>query len=327
MAEKSAFVTGATGFVGYNLVLELLEQGWQVTALHRPGAETSRLAALPVTLAAGDITEPAGLRAAMPEGLDAVFHVAGDVNMWRGGNARQNLVNIDGARHMAETALEKGARRFVLTSTTSAWGRISGTIDESVPKQGGASWINYERSKYLGEQAALAVGERGLEVVIMNPAGIIGPYTTGTWAELLLTIAAGKLPGTPGGTAGFSHVREIVRAHIAAAERDAPGECYLLGGMPASFQELCQIMAREAGVSDQIRLLPGWLMSAMARLAAPVSLITRRAPDLTPEFAAMTATRQHFNDEKARRELGFQHIPLEACVADCANWLRDEGLL
>src|SRR5260370_7782212 len=79
---KSAFVTGATGFVGLNLVEELVRQGWQVTALHRVKSDLAELGRFPVTLMPGDITDAASVRAAMPEGGDAAFHVAANTNLW-----------------------------------------------------------------------------------------------------------------------------------------------------------------------------------------------------------------------------------------------------
>lgn len=116
---RTAFVTGATGFVGLNLVAELCARGWRVTALHRPTSELRHLAAFPVARAIGDITDPASLEAAMPEGVEAVFHVAARC-FADSDKAERELDYVraplsrmfeDSYRWLVETgALERGAR-------------------------------------------------------------------------------------------------------------------------------------------------------------------------------------------------------------------------
>ena len=78
---KTAFVTGATGFLGTNLVDELVGQGWQVMALRRRASGVGDLQRFPVRLAEGDILDLASLRASIPEGVDAVFHLAASTSV------------------------------------------------------------------------------------------------------------------------------------------------------------------------------------------------------------------------------------------------------
>ena len=191
----TAFVTGANGFVGLNLVGELLAQGWRVLALHRAGSDTRYLQRMAAERVAGDVTDAGSVLRAMPRGVDAVFHVAGDTNLWSRNNAAQDRVNIDGTRHLVEAALERGARRFLHTSSISAWGLQRGRLDERVPQRGKDSWVNYNRSKHLAEEAVRAGIARGLDAVILNPGAILGPYDTRNYARLVLLVAAGTLPG------------------------------------------------------------------------------------------------------------------------------------
>src|SRR5512147_70003 len=97
---KLAFVTGATGFVGLNLVEELVAQGWRVIALHRAGSEMKYLQRMDAERVIGDIAYADSVRRAMPQGVDAVFHVAGDTNLWSRRNAAQDRINIDGTRNV-----------------------------------------------------------------------------------------------------------------------------------------------------------------------------------------------------------------------------------
>ena len=147
LVPKTAFVTGATGFLGLNLVEALLAQGWRVVALHRPDSDLKYLRRLSAERAVGDVTHAPSVRRAMPQGVDAVFHAAGDTSLWSGHNAAQDRVNVDGTRNVVGAALERRARRFVHTSSISAYGLQGSRFDESAAQLGGISPVNYDRSK------------------------------------------------------------------------------------------------------------------------------------------------------------------------------------
>src|SRR5271166_2231635 len=108
---RTAFVTDATGFVGLNLVQMLMNQAWDVTALHRPSSDLRYLARFAPRLTVGSITDAESLQRGIPHRTDTVFHVAGNTNMWRKGNAEQTRDNVDGTRHVVEAAIAKGGRR------------------------------------------------------------------------------------------------------------------------------------------------------------------------------------------------------------------------
>lgn len=322
-----AFVTGATGFVGINLVDELLARGWTVTCLTRAGSNTRYLDRRAVAKVVGEITDIESLRRAVPDGMDAVFHVAGDTSLWSRNNTQQTANNVDGTRNMCAVALEKNARRFIHTSTVSAWGLIDGTVTEEVPQRGGESWINYQKSKYLAEQEVKAAVARGLDAVIMNPAAIVGAQDSHTWARLFLMVAQDELPGIPPGSLSFAHVREVVNAHIEAVTRGRRGENYVLGGTEATMKDFVAEIGKRLGKSRTPPVLPLGLMRIFARLYALKAALTGKQPSLTPEAAAMAAKVNPCPSLKAQRELGYRTVPLSQMVADCAGWLIDQGYI
>ena len=122
MAPRSAFVTGGTGFVGLNLIEQLVGQGWAVTALHRPTSDLRAIRRFPVRLVAGDLLDPASLRRAIPESVDALFHLAADISVWSKHAARQTRINVEGTRNVVDAALAAGVRRMVHTSTGTLMG-------------------------------------------------------------------------------------------------------------------------------------------------------------------------------------------------------------
>jgi nucleoside-diphosphate-sugar epimerase len=324
---KTAFVTGSTGFLGLNLIEQLVAQDWNVVALHRPGSDLRYLRRFPVTAAQGDINDTASLARTMPRNVDAVFHVAGDTNTWSRRNEEQNRVNIDGTRNVVNAALASGAKRFVLTSSISAYGIHEGKIDEAAEKLGGASWINYQRSKFFGEEEARKGMQRGLDPVILNPACILGPYGTSGWSHAVELIYTGKLRGIPSGGLSYCHSREVARAHIAAAERGRSGENYLLGGHDATFLELTRTIAEVVERPAPSRAIPAAAIVAAGRLAATLSFFTGRPPSLTPEMAGMVTRKMYCDCSKAERELGYRPAPLREMIEDNVRWLKQEGIL
>ncbi len=324
---NKAFVTGGTGFIGINLIELLVNEGWQVTALHRPTSNLEYLKRFPVTLAEGALTDRASLARAIPEGTDVVFHVAGDTNFWSKRNAQQDAINIEGTRNLVDASVAKGVSTFIHTSSVSAWGRVEGVITEETPLEGQSSWINYERSKHRGELEALAAVDRGMKVVVLNPGGVAGPYDTNTWGELFFLLRDKALPFASPGIVTISHVHDVVAAHLAAVTRGRNGERYILASDDVEIVDLVGEVARLLGV-DGPKTAPPWLLKTFARVAVMLASITGKEPPITPEIATMTSERgTSFRSDKAIRELGYRIRSMPEAVEDNFDWLVEEGLI
>jgi dihydroflavonol-4-reductase len=323
---KTAFVTGATGCVGINLVEQLVAADWKVHALHRKSSNLSALKHLPVEFAEGVITDLASLERALPEGVDVVFHVAGNTRMWSPMDAEQTRDNVEGTRNVLRAARSRKARRFVHTSTALTYGVQPGPgpFDESTPSTAADSWINYIRSKYLAEQEVKKAASEGLDVVILNPCNIIGPHDTSNWSRLFKTLQDKKLSGVMPGASTFGHVRDVARAHVAAAERGRSGENYILGGVDATYLQLVQAIARLVD-RESPPVMSGLLLSIVARFMLWGSYLSKKEPDLTPELVDITKREWFFKSDKAARELGFHTTSLDEMVTDCYRWMLAEG--
>jgi dihydroflavonol-4-reductase len=324
-ASRTAFVTGATGFVGLNLVKELMIRGWDVTALHRPSSDLKFLKRFRPKTVVGSITDSASLNAAIPQDTDTVFHVAGNTNMWRGGNAEQTRDNVDGTRNIVDAALAKGVRRLVVTSSISAYGPVDGEITEETPSLAQNSKVNYQKTKWQAQELARAAVSRGLEVVIMQPGAIMGPYDIGTWSRVFVMVRDGKLPGVPPSLLTFTHAREVVAAHIAAAEKGANGDSYLLGGENRTMLELVREIAALLGKPVPAKETPLGLLRVVATVGDLVSRITRKQPPITPEMTDLMSRTVCTASAKAQRELGYRIVGLKDMVKDCYDWMRAEG--
>jgi len=324
---KHAFVTGGTGFLGLNLVEQLTLAGWRVTALHRPTSNLKYLSRFDVDLVEGAISDAEAMSRAMPEGVDCVFHVAGNTSMWAARKAEQDRDNIEGTRNVVAAALHTGARRFVHTSTWNVFGLEHDEISEATVKTGAKSWVNYTRSKVMAEREVMNGVNKGLAAVILNPAHIVGKFDTGNWARMITMVQRRKLPGIPPGAGSFCHASQVARAHIAAAEKGKVGENYLLGGADASFVEVIAIIGELTGRKVPKRALPAALVKAVAHVQALAAIATRREPDLTPEGASMVLSHPRITSDKAARELDYRTVDLRQMLSESHNWLKSEGYL
>ncbi|MEM6730469.1 MAG: NAD-dependent epimerase/dehydratase family protein, partial [Myxococcota bacterium] len=185
---KQAFLTGATGFLGQNLVEQLRAAGWSITAVHRASSKVEPLKRFDVDCVVGDLLDAESLAAGMPEGVDAVFHVAGNTSIWRRHAAIQTRDNVEGTAAVLDAARRRGAKRFVYTSSWVTFGLEHAEIDESTPQTGQLARDNYSRSKHAAEQRVL---DSGLDAVVLNPAHILGRYDRGNWSRFVTMVDQG----------------------------------------------------------------------------------------------------------------------------------------
>lgn len=322
-----AFLTGGTGFVGRNLAEVLSEAGWRVTALVRPGSKAGHLEELGIETVEGRLEEAESLRAAMPEALDVVFHVAAVTSPWRGHRVRQWRTNVEGTRNMLRAAKEKAAGRFVHTSTIAVYGHQAGRFDESAEKHGRGSWIGYVNSKAHAEAAVLEAAQGGLDAVILNPGHILGRYDSHNWARMFRMVRDDTLPGVPPGAGCFANVREVAEAHLKAAEVGAKGENYLLGGPHESFLALVREIARILDIEPPEKTLPAIAIKTAARLKDLASRFTGKPPDLTPEGAYLVCQDENFSSAKAKGTLDYGYRPIADSLIESYAWLKETGRL
>ncbi|MGZ6993263.1 MAG: NAD-dependent epimerase/dehydratase family protein [Ilumatobacteraceae bacterium] len=326
--QRSAFVTGAAGFLGRHLMDGLVRRGWRVTAFCLPGEPIDSLPPAPV--ARGDVTDAASLLAAMPEAVDAVSHLAGDTSTSSRDAARQYRVNVVGTTKVVQAALARSARRLIYTSSISAYGYQPGVrISEQTLSNVQTRGDNYGRSKFDAEQLIKrAATDTGLSAVILNPVNIVGPYDRSNWTQqLILPIARGLLSAVPPGSATWAYAPDVADAHIAAVDHGRPGENYLLGGVQASFKDVVNEIERLLGKPLSRHATPKVILQLALWTALAKSRIDGKEPPLTPQRYRRAVGDLRCDDDKAKRELRYTTTDLRTMLAATIEWLQEERLL
>ena len=318
----SAFVTGASGFVGANLVRALLERGWRVRALVRGAAPS--LDGLDVERVPGDLFS-ARLPDAM-DGCDAVFHLAATYSLWRRDRDELFRVNVEGTRAVLAAARRAGVPRVVHTSSVAAIGvRGDGAPADELHQTPPDALIGaYKRSKYFAEAAARRAVDDGQDVVIVNPSTPVGPWDarpTPT-GEIVLRFLAGRMPAYVDTGLNLVDVRDVAAGHILAFERGRAGERYILGNRNLSLRELLAELAAVAQRPAPRVRLPRILPLAYAALGEFVLAPLGVPADVPVESVRMAGQRMYYDPGKAVRELGLPQSPVSRALADAVGWFR-----
>lgn len=336
LASMNCFVTGASGFIGSNLVHELTARGHRVKALLRPGSDLRGLAGAEFEHVTGDVTKPEGLVAAL-RGCDWCFHVAASYHLWLHDYRPMYAANVEGTRNALKAAAQADCARIVYTSTVGCIGLPKATgakmipTDETAPVSEVQMTSHYKRSKWQAEQIALKLARQGVPVVIVNPSAPVGPRDvkpTPT-GQVIVDFLRRAMPAYVDTGLNLVHVRDVAIGHILAAEKGRLGERYILGHadgnwtMKAAFAVLEEI----SGLPAPRMRVPYWLALLAGYASEAVAATTGRPPKAPLAGVRMARYKMWFNPAKAIRELGLPQTPPRQALADAVEWFRAGGYI
>jgi dihydroflavonol-4-reductase len=322
-------VTGATGYLGAELVRELRRRDREVRALVRSPQAASRLDGTGAETVAGDVLDPASLEVAL-DGVTRVFHMAGVVGHRAADEPKLRAVNVDGARNVLAACARAGVERVVFTSSVATVGPAGGPghpRDEGawlVDGDDGRADFRYGRTKAAGEQAALEAAKDGLDVVITNPGFVIGPgdiHRVSSWP--VEEYLRGRLRFTVPGGLSYVDARDVVTGHLQAEEHGRSGERYILTNDDGnlSHRDFFTLVGKVTGVRRRQMALSAGMLRPVLRVGSALRLPL----PLDDQELASSSHWWYATAAKARSELGFAVRPIDETIADTAAWLRADG--
>jgi dihydroflavonol-4-reductase len=328
------FVTGASGFIGANLVHELASRKHQVRVLVRQGSDLGGLAGAQFERVEGDLSDVVKLKAAM-RGCDWCFHVAASYHLWLRDYRPMYATNVEGARNVIEAAGAAGCRRIVYTSTVGCIGlphSADGPVipsDEATPVSEGQMLNHYKLSKWRAEQVAIRLAKDGLPVVIVNPSAPVGPRDlkpTPT-GRVIVDFLNHRMPAYLDTGFNWVHVRDVAVGHILAAEKGRVGERYILGNADGNWtmKHTLDVLEEITGIPAPGLRIPYWVALGAAYLDETLSTFTGRTPRAPLGGVRMARYKMYFNPAKAIRELGLPQTPPRQALADAVEWFRRNG--
>jgi dihydroflavonol-4-reductase len=324
------FVTGATGFIGGNLVRALLSRGYAVKCLVRNGSNVKNIQGLEVELVRGDLRDAELDLDTALRGCEGLFHAAALYSFWTPDASAVIASNVQGTKRILEAALRAGVGKVVYTSTESTIGVPEAGMgtEESVIDEGQLHGT-YKVSKLRAEAVVLGMWrDHRVPVVVVNPTMPIGafdvkPTPTG---QVVVDFLNHRMPAYVETGMNLVDVEDVAAGHILAMERGRPGERYILGNRNTTFREMLGILESVTGIRAPQRRLPMWVALGAACADELVEgRVLRRCPRV--QLAAVRAAgKRRFHDcSKAVRELDMPQSPVEDAFARAVDWFRVNG--
>jgi len=324
-----ALVTGATGFVGANLVRLLIQQGHHVRVLVRPHSSQRTLAGLAVERVTGDLFSPE-----LPEylrGCDVLFHVAAHYSLWQKDREQLYRTNVLGTRQVLRAAKLAGVPRTVYTSSVAAIGvgQRGQAVDETHQSPVYALIGHYKKSKYWAEQEAQRAAQAGQDVVIVNPTTPIGPWDakpTPT-GEIILRFLRRQMPAYVNTGLNFIPVQDVAWGHLLAWQKGQSGRRYILGHTNLSLQAFLQKLAHITGLPAPRWQIPVQIPLAVAWVDEILLGALGKKPSLALDGVRMAQQTMYYHAQRAVQELGLPQTDLDQAIREAVAWFRQEGMV
>jgi len=322
------FVSGATGFIGIQLVKRLMFEGHEVHALFRSESKADLIRHPDLRLFKGDILDKASLDHAMA-GCEEAYHTAAFAGVWAKDPEIVFRLNVDGAMNVIEAAGRQGVRRVVLTSTAGILGPSTyQAVHESSPAPA-SFFTDYEASKFRLEQQLLGRTKADPEVVIVNPTRVFGPgylSESNGVTKMIKQYMEGKwrlIPGNGKSSGNYVYVEDVVSGHLLAMLKGRPGERYVLGGENISYMQFFDFVREASGVRKRLYKIPLWIMLAVAGVMKGISKISGRPPQIVPRLVRKFNHNWIVSSEKAIRDLGYQPINARTGIQLTVQWIKN----
>jgi dihydroflavonol-4-reductase len=328
-APGAVLVTGASGFVGSAIAAAFRRAGHPVRVLVRGSSPRVNIDPRDEVVV-GDLLDRASVAAGVA-GARYLVHAAADYRLWAPSPDDLLRANVDGSRIVMEEALRAGIERVVYTSSVATFDlRGGGAADETRRLPPDQAIGAYKRSKVLAENlVADMIARDGLPAVIVNPSTPIGPRDvrpTPT-GRIIIEAASGRMPAFIETGLNFVHVDDVAAGHVAALNRGRIGERYILGGENVTLRQMLLDIAAIVGRRTRPLRLPRRAVYPFAFGAEIWARATGRAPFATLDGLRMARYTMHFDDAKARRELGYTTRPYREGLAEAIEWFVQAGYM
>ncbi len=309
---KTAFVTGASGFVGGALVGALLADGWTVRALARSSEAAAQVAAAGAEPVGGDLADRAAIRRGA-EGAQVAFHAAAMAGEW-GARTEFEATNVEGTANTLTACAAAGVGRFIHVGTEAALlrGRPLVNIDEEAPLQPGSK-APYSATKARAEELVRAANRRHFETIVVRPRLVWGRGDTTVLPALVEAVESGRFAwiGPGDHLTSTTHIDNAVRGLLLAADRGRPGSVYFItDGEPVEFRAFVSDLLTTKGVRVPTKSLPRPLARITAALgeAAWRRLPLSGSPPLTRLALWLSSLETTIDISRARSELGYEPV-------------------
>lgn len=330
-------VTGGTGLVGSHLLYKLALKDEKIRATYR--TEKSLLKAKSVFGSYArielfdkidwvqvDITDYFALSDVLV-GVNYIYHCAAVVSFDRKDAENMMHVNVDGTSQLVNLSLEYGIKKFCFVSSISALGEYENgkCVDENAEWQYTSSTSNYSISKYYAENEVWRASEEGLNVVIVNPATIIGFGELTESSSTLIKSVKDGLSFFPTGANGFVGVEDVVTAMIKLMESEISGKRFLLVAENWTFERLFSNIANSFKLNPPRFKVSKPLATVYLYFEQLKSFLFNSTPTLSREKINSAYSIKCYSADRIKNELSFEFTELGNVIDNAVKHYQKNG--
>src|SRR5690554_6599829 len=331
------FVTGGTGLLGSHLLVELVQQHDQITAIYRNKSkidtvkkcfdfylkENAELHFNKITWKECDVLDIPSLEEEL-QGHKIVYHCAAIVSFAKRDFQHMMEINRYGTENIVNLSLDLGVEKFCFVSSTAAVGTKD--IPSNVEVDENGKWIlteetsGYSVTKYSAEKEVWRGINEGLNAVIVNPSIIFG---AGDWDESSLKIFKTIKKGLkfyPNGRNAFVDARDVAKIMVELMNKQIFNDRFLCIGENASFKTVFDLIAKELHQKPPHIKLSPILMGIAWRLSVLWSVITFSKPLITKEATHSSFSTIKYSNQKIKNTIGHEFYSLEETIQNAVDF-------
>ena len=318
-------ITGATGFLGNNLVRTLLADGHDVAVTMRSSSDRKPLDGLSVEVFNIDLNKPSDVAMALTD-VDVVVHSAAMIQIGWTKLEESRKFNVEATSLIAEAARRKNCRMIFISSVDALGVATEHEVGDEEKLDPPKPACSYVVSKREAESALILEVAKGLDGVIVNPGFMVGPYD---WkpssGAMMLAVATTFTPLAPGGGCSVVDVRDVAEGIVSAIQHGRAGQRYILGGENMSYFDLWTMMARVTGKKGPKGELPDWLAIAAGKAGDMMAYVSGKEPLVNSAATQMGQMFHYYSSDKAKHELGYRIGSVEDALGDAWDWFVANG--
>lgn len=329
-------VTGGTGMVGTHLLLALTQQGHQVRVLKRSNssiAETEKTFRYysqradellsRISWIEGDVLDIFSLEDAL-QGVTHVYHAAAMVSFDPKERDAMLKVNIEGTANIINMSMDCGVSKFCHVSSVAALGKTIDlqNINEDTWWKNDPSNSWYAISKYTAEREVWRASEEGMNVVIVNPAVIIGAGNSERSSNAIFAMAKKGFSWFTKGSGGFVDAQDVADVCIRLMESDITNERFVLCAENMSYRNFADNVLAQFGKKPVSNQLNGFMLGLMWRMEKLMCNITGKSPRITKESAAAASEVATYNGKRIIERTGFTYKPVLQSLKEVSAYYR-----
>lgn len=327
------FVTGGTGLIGSHLLFDLVQKGEKVRALKRKKSNTEEVKKIfsyysenaaelfsKIEWVEGDLLDIFSLEEAMND-ISHVYHCGAFVSL--NPQFKKKIIgeNIRGTANIVNVALEKKIKKFCHVSSVASLGfeKNGKEISEETQWNGKADFSSYAVSKFYSENEVWRASQEGLNMIIANPAVVIGP---GNWYRsngVIFKQANAGFRWYSGGGIAYVDVRDVTKAMIALMESEIKNERFIICAENLPYKNFLTLVNSSLKKPLPNKKAGKFALALAWRADKLKSIFTGSSHALTREVARYSLLKLSYSNKKIKNKLGINFIPVSQSISETAK--------